>query len=485
MPTASQTIMRTNLLPLCLAACGGAAVSFLCLHDLGMQPVQAQITATTTSNDIECARLAAEVAALRQQLDSLHASQERTAAAAPAAGTAEAPRLASDTELLNSLLRELTQQQSTGVLRLYFQDRLGELTELLMRVWIETGSPQHAFRLLTTIGPRLDDLNYAYAGAIVEKLRAANDPLATEASLYALSVNVDNPQAIADLAKNNPQAALDALDAHERANGHNPEIVASLLDERCGLLLAMKNTEGALPLFDQLLATGTAPDALWEQLIAQAPAVAMERLQTALQNAEEDHNTTRTHLRLSAAMLAVGDKTAARRATESLLTKDPNLHEAIELLAKIDRRAARAFLQHRADTDPSPQSWATLAQHLLADGDSNAAHTALWSWHLAAPDQEENQMRVIAASPPELAERVIQDVRRRGTRSKDFDELLGDLGEVYWRNGQCDRAIAAWREARQLDPIDAEWKDKLQRIANGRDPLYSPLTNDWWRNSER
>jgi Flp pilus assembly protein TadD len=46
------------------------------------------------------------------------------------------------------------------------------------------------------------------------------------------------------------------------------------------------------------------------------------------------------------------------------------------------------------------------------------------------------------------------------------DELHGDLGDAYVDLGQTQEALEAYRRAAELDPDDAEWKNKLSLLGD-------------------
>jgi tetratricopeptide (TPR) repeat protein len=467
-------------LSLLLAALGGAAVSLFFASDLWQPPPPSLAGTSTNDPDQEVKRLGAELAELQKRLAERDSADSRTAATpAVPPPAAEATITPTDLVMLERMLRELGEQHGSGVLRRYYTTRLPELAELLMRVWVETGAPQLAFVILRDIGVHLQGIHRAYPGAIVKKLREANDPLAHDAALLALRINIEDARVIADLAKHDPQSALDALDAHERANAGDPNVAASLRDERCRLLMALKNMKDALPLFDQLLAEGNADEGLWQRLLELDPAAAASRLQGLIAKTEPDE-AFGLELQLAKAVLAAGDRTAARNQLEALLQRSPDHGGVVELLAKVDQAAADEFLQRQVRERPSPATWANLGRRLLAAGKAGEAHEAMWNSFLAAPNDLENQMRVIALAPEQFAERIVQHVRQNSRQLEGFDELLGDVGEVYWRAGQRDRAIAVWREAQQRDPGDGEWRYKLTRATAGRDPLGGSRNQEWW-----
>jgi tetratricopeptide (TPR) repeat protein len=51
------------------------------------------------------------------------------------------------------------------------------------------------------------------------------------------------------------------------------------------------------------------------------------------------------------------------------------------------------------------------------------------------------------------------------------DEVWGDIADHYWRLGDKERAYQAWNTAKELDPSDSEWTNKIQNYTNGVDPL--------------
>ena len=111
--------------------------------------------------------------------------------------------------------------------------------------------------------------------------------------------------------------------------------------------------------------------------------------------------------------------------------------------------------------------WGNLGEALWEQGDEERAVEAWGRAILAESEDPDTHVDYLRQHAPE---RIVPLLERR-SRANDNDEILGSLGDAYWRAGRHEDALNAWRRASDLDPRDGEWSDKIAAVRTGRDPL--------------
>lgn len=430
--------------------------------------------------DEELRSLRAEVAVLRRS----NAGSERQDASAPrtddppAAATASEQTPAQDAALLERLLAELEEQRHARLLRRYYAQRLPELAEVLMRVWLEAGSPLRAWQLLAGLDGRLE-LAAAYRTVVATALQEAHLPEAVDAFLLMLRHDIQDTTAITQLAGLDGAAAMAALDAHEREHADDPKVAGSLRDERARLLFRMGRTKEALAMVEQILADGEFHGDLWQQLVEQTPARAVAWLREQLAASTDEDTSRDRRRRLVDALMQSGDARAARSELDRLLADAPLDADLLRVLGTIDAGAAESRWRERLARQPGAESTLGLAHQLRAVGKNDEAEHYEWQAFLQSPGDTGTHEALLRDNSLQMAERMLTHTRSAPT-PPDYDELLGNIADVLWRHGQHERAADLWRQAQSIDPGDSEWSDNLRAIAAGRDPMAGAAV-DWWR----
>lgn len=70
-----------------------------------------------------------------------------------------------------------------------------------------------------------------------------------------------------------------------------------------------------------------------------------------------------------------------------------------------------------------------------------------------------------------LAPDRLLELERTEAIAAGDDDGWGRYGDLSWRAGRIEAATEAWRRARQLDPRDWDWIDRLEKLAVGVPPL--------------
>lgn len=473
-------------LPSILSAAVGAGLTAMALLSASTTVAPVACAPTANAPEGELQRLRAELAALR----AAPAPTVREAAgggaaaqAEPVAGPHHVPAEPIDAALLQRLLGELDEQRRCGPLADYFGPRTVELTEVLLRVWVETGTPQRAFGLLAAVDAQLPDLGHEYRLYVARALRDQQRPEALDAYLLLLAYDVCHREALDDLAQLDPHGALAAIELRLQGNDLRDDQRKALATERVRMLFAAGRKAEALARLQSLLPGGEVGDDLLQRLIEHAPGSACEHLQQQLATTTDDG--VRRHCRrlLVQALRTAGERAAARRELEALLAVDPDDDGALGELAMLDPAAAEARFRQRYARPAERAEVLRLASGLRAAGKLQEATAIEWQEFTAAPGDDALQDALLASHSLPLAERMLAHARELPVPPNAYDELLGNIADVLWRHRQHERAIALWRQAGTIEPSDSEWRDKLAAVAAGRDPLGS-LRGDWWRHDD-
>ena len=474
--------IRLALQALLSAAVGAGLTAMALLPSSGsVAPLASTLVAYTPEGELQ--RLRTELAALRAApAPSLREAADGGPSAEPATWASNVCHTTSDAALLQRLLGELDEQRHSGPLAAYFGPRTVELTEVLLRIWVETGAPQRAFGLLAAVDAQLPDLGNEYRLYVARALRDQKRPEALDAYLLVLAHDVCHREALDDLAHLDAHGALAALELRMQANDLGDEQRKALPKERVRLLFAAGRKAEAIALLQTLLPGGEVGDDLLQRLIEHAPKSACEHFQQRMASATEDGARHQFRRLLVQALRAAGDSTAARRELEAMLAVDPDDDGALTELAKLDPAAAEARFRQRYAQPAGRAELLRLANGLRAAGNQEEAAAIEWQEFTATPGDDELQDTLLASRSLPLAERMLEHARALPTPPEDYDELLGNVADTLWHHGQGERAIALWRQARAIEPSDSEWTEKLAAVAAGRDPLGS-RRGDWWRHS--
>ncbi|MCC6785295.1 MAG: hypothetical protein IT457_20765 [Planctomycetes bacterium] len=434
-------------------------------------PVIAPVTDLSTSTDPnrlleEIARLRAELAQLRSVADRHEVRPEEASATQPedesgpavADAVADATVVADNAAALDILLAELGEQLQAGLVRSRYAQSTGELAMIVMQTWMQTGSPERAFRLLQTL--RIDGIDANTAHWIGNALKEKGDKaLARDAFLIGLRMNPTDWSIVQALAEIDPEAGLQE---QLRLTADMASPSDDLAMQKALLLLAAHRREEALAAIDSMIGAGKMQDYLWDQLVKRDPAAAVERLRKQLETASDNVDM---RMRLVQALRNGGDQAAARKEIDSILAAQPANGQAVQALGELDRRAALSYLEAQVASAPSGGTWWLYGEQLLAAQRKEDAITAYWQAWQSEPNNG-YQYKLLELAP----ERYAPQIAERARTARD-DETLGDIADALWRQGRRDEARMFWEEAQQFDPTDGEWIGKLKTVREGRDPF--------------
>lgn len=456
---------------------GGAALGIpLSLFGGGEPPVDPTLPPTPVTDLAQVTdpdRLRDEIARLRAELAELRKIGGRSEVSAEEASsttdqpvevrTADAVAgdpvvIADNAAALEVILGELAEQLQAGILRRRYAQSPAELAMLVMQAWVETGSPERAYRLLQTL--RIAGLDSGTAHWIGNALKEKGDKtLARDAFLVGLRLNPTDWSIIQALAEVDPIAALEeqARLTADSTNGGDDVVLQKAL-----LLLAAHRRDEALSVVDKLIADGKATDYIWDQLVQREPAAAVERLRKQLEAAAGNDDM---RMRLVQALRNAGDAATARKEIDAVLANQPQHAGAVGALGELDRRAALTYLEAQLAAAPSGGTWWLYGEQLVAAQRKEDAVTAYWQAWQAEPNNG-YQYKLLELAP----ERYAPQIAERARTARD-DETLGDIADALWRSGRRDEARMFWEEAQQIDPTDGEWIGKLAKVRAGGDPF--------------
>lgn len=399
------------------------------------------------------------------------------------AATSAAPSPA-DLALLEFLLAEFETQHQRGLLRLYFGSRLPELAEFLLRVWLTQGELDSAWRLLARADPQLDEINPEYRIVIARALRDAKSPHAVDAYQLILRRNGGDTSILVELAEFDLAAALASLDQHAQSHPGDDATENEVRQNRVRALFAGRQTKAALAELERLLAGGELPSDLLQRLQEHAPERAVTVLRQRLAKATDPDEVLNLRVTLLDTMRKAGDTKAARAELDALMLERPDDLNLLSRLGEFDAALAESRWRERMALDPNVANTLGLAEQLERLGRREEAEALTWDVFVRNPADSGPRYRLLAGGSLPMAERVLAHLDSLPTPPGDLDETLGDLGDLFWENGQRDRALAMWRRAQTLDPGDSEWSSNLANIAAGKDPRAEGSADDWWRSRD-
>lgn len=398
-----------------------------------------------------------------------------------AASSAPSP---TDLALLEFLFAEFETQQQRGLLRLYFQSRLPEFAEFLLRVWLTQGELERAWRLLAHADPQLDEINPEYRVVIARALRDTKSPHAVDAYQLILRRNGGDTSILIELAEFDLAAALASLDLHAQNHPGDEATESEVRQNRVRALFAGRQTKAALAELEQLLAAGELPSDLLQRLQEHAPERAVAVLRQRLAKATDPDEAVGIRIALLDTMRKAGDTKAARAELDALMLERPDDLNLLSRLGEFDAALAESRWRERMALDPNVANTLGLAEQLERLGRREEAEALTWDVFVRNPADSGPRYRLLAGASLPMAERMLAHLDSLPTPPSDLDETLGDLGDLFWENGQRDRAMAMWRRAQVLDPGDSEWTGNLTNIAAGKDPRAEQAADDWWRSRD-
>lgn len=373
------------------------------------------------------------------------------------------------------LLGELTQLLKSGALEAHFAAGASEpdLAGFLLEQYLRIGQPEQAFALLS----RAPVLGNEAWGQVGEALVSAGQP-------------VRAADAFAEALRGSP-----GFDGTGFLTYDWPLV---------GYLQSLGNLEPAMAL------------ALIEPRLAAAEGVAPEM-----------------RLEVAGLLEKAGRSEEARAAALTLLEGD-SLHQSMRLLARLDPQRAEQELRQRLSQGPDgdlevqlfellagserqEEALSMLEERLGSAGDADALILAAarelspeqlagrlegWLGRAQNPLNLRQQLGELALSNGDIAgaaehyltswdhgagsgwlpylpddvmrmdpTRVRTALDRASGNAGRNDEVWGDIADHYWRLGDKERAYQAWNTAKELDPNDSEWTNKLSNYTNGVDPL--------------
>lgn len=407
---------------------------------------------------VEALRL--ELAAARRDLAA--AKGERSAApdatAVSATKTEEARKSPEALDLF--LLDDLRRYVSSGALEQYFSGKREDLAAFLVDGWIGVGRPELAYAVVTASAQQLpiDNLLRATADALGE---AGNHVLATEAHLRLL---IENPgAALSYLREHAPDRALALLEGMTLADEHQAVVRRGRLE----LLIELKRPEDALRLADALLHEGRFPPEAWSFFVDTMPREVEARLLAQMQREASPDMQRALDLHLVKALTQQGRNEEARRRIEARLRNgyDPELADA---LTKAAPKEALTYLERQVRLRGNDASvWAKYGDVLLTSGRQREACQAFERAITMSADNDDEAIGLYLKADARSAVAFLLPI----ARARKDDEVFGDMADALWKRGDRNLAQEYWEEAARLDPDDSEWREKLARLKQQKDPL--------------
>src|SRR5690606_10044477 len=200
---------------------------------------------------------------------------------------------------------------------------------------------------------------------------------ARDAFLMGLAASPGDWDVIGKLAELAPDVALREHARLAQANGTQGDD-PTFRAQQALLMLAGDRHDDALALIDGLIAGGTVPDMLWQELVRRDPVAAEDRLRARLENGAAGDEASAARLRIVSALRNQGRRADARAELDRLLRETPDHPAAIEALGELDRNAAIAYLRERALATSTGTSWGMYGAQLLAAGRREEAANAFF-----------------------------------------------------------------------------------------------------------
>jgi tetratricopeptide (TPR) repeat protein len=383
-------------------------------------------------------------------------------------------------EAAGSALRdELLALIASGRLEGKLAENPDALLDLLVRLEVQMGRPGEALALLE----RQENVSMATWEQLFHLCGLANPDIGAIAMRHAFDLHLasldasglptlfEHPatQHLEFMLNVDPTAALEML-ALLRARGMASTAETLTLEAR-----ALAKNGQVDRARDVLLALMEDPEQYWtglSTLTTLDPTTAEEKLRENLQHPEWG---AYANSQLVALLTGQGRRLEALEAFEGALaagTADSSLwYQVIQSLdaATLELELDRWLAMGPVDFDVQQ----TLANHFAAIGATKRSlesFAALWEqsfqqggWLPQIP------LEVLKAHPSD----ALALLDSAASKLPENDEMWGDVADMYWMAGEHDLAVAAWEHAKQLDPNDGEWTNKLDQASSGGSPVWT------------
>lgn len=411
--------------------------------------------------------LTQEVARLRAQLERAEAPTERTqqdngvveaAADRSEIVVASAPTSTATAIMLNHY-RALREQ---GFIGEWAEADGSELAGFLVGRWMEAGRPAQALQLVQRLDG-ISGLNLAHQGNwIGRELRGQGDTaLATSAFLMGLRANPIDWESVRALIELDPAAAL-ALRDQLASTAEQDEGTKKTQDAL--LMLAAGRSADALSLIDELIAGDQLAGPAWDLLVTHAPGEAEKRL--AARQLTDSDDIIANEMLLLRSIKSQGRNADGRQKALAMLAGDYGSANVALQIAKLYPDLARDWLEERTRTQPTADDWGGLGRlHETSSRSGEAIQAYLQAWSLE-PNNSDYGRRLLNLDDG----RQLPTIVARATKARD-DELLGDIADKLWQQGQQAEALRYWQRALAFDESDSEWINKVAAVNAGRNPM--------------
>jgi tetratricopeptide (TPR) repeat protein len=372
-------------------------------------------------------------------------------AALDGGGNVPRPEVAAD------LREELAAFLRSGRFDQLLVERGEDVTRFLVNNYLQANDPYHAMALLERF-PREDADLY---GSVAQALSAAGArDAAREMYLAAIERDPLDSNWIDAMREIDPAAALAAVDAQISSSEFVDDPL--LAAQRASLLAAVGRGDEAKELLAKVLAKGAADEWTLDALLDVDPEWAERELRQRI----DGENGTLYALRLAEHLVENERGEEGLALLEQVLARNPGQPEALESMLRLAPERALKALENGGLDRVDPWLLGEAGQQLAAAGRTSEA-VDLWMRAAAADLSDEGAVNALLEHAPDR----LWDHCREITADTRDDELLGDVGDLYWKQGRHSEAVQLWQRARSLDPGDGEWREKLRAASRGLDPL--------------
>ena len=340
-----------------------------------------------------------------------------------------------------------------GTVPASFRKRTGAAFTFLIQTLLRVDRPQEALALLQRHGR---------AGVGGQALNIGNALLAagdTTNAREAFLIGKRDADTIIPLLKLDPTAAREALETTLEAG-----------DETLAMLQTFdgspEQAERGLTRLAKLIQDGDLSTWSWQELLKSRPEFVEQKTRERLATADlDDDDKARARDRLARSLLALGRSKDAIAIAMASLTENPDADFRVQLLADLDRDAAIAWTRQRALDTPNQETHAAYGDQLMAAKRKREAFDAYARAHALDPSRA-SYTKLIRADPVLATNRLLPQAET----SQD-DEMIGDVADALWKQGQTNRAFSLWRRALRFDSDDSEWIRKVQAVREKRSPF--------------
>ena len=372
----------------------------------------------------------------------------------------EAPA-ADPTEFELVAAEELARVVEHGALhRLLLEDE-DELIDVVVQAWLTIDRPDLAFAAIRRFGLEGEAGEWVpeIASALEDQGRMA---AAADVWFAAWPGRWEDEEFQARCLELDPARTLHALSS---AAVEQSAVWTQALRALC--LHRMGRSEDGLAAFLSAAREAAVPRELWELLAQQDRAAAIRTANDSLESGSA-YDATWLHAQLVRWHSEEQNWEAALDSFESSLDSPGRDLSLYYELSSVDPERSFAWLESIAQRDSDPGVRTLYADQLLAQERTDEAVRLLWSLCDSSPLQLDSAW--ISDLLEHDSERAIVEFRRRGREIGD-DEALGDVADALWYQGRQAEALELWRHALFLDSSDSEWRDKVERMERGADPM--------------